>query len=102
MNTILIKETRKEYSVFVTNIYLPWEHAGTALYLRKNPERHMYHIQHVSKSLEFILFNIYLLTQKNQYVFVVFLCVSASQILRVVGWGLQWVVRRYFLQLGSE
>ena len=79
----------REYSVFITDIYLPWEHPGTALYLRKNPEGHAYHIKYVSKALKFAFFNIYLPNQKNKYVFVVFLCVTASQILKLVGWVIQ-------------
>lgn len=86
----------KEYSVFITNIYLPWEHAGTVLYLRKNPERHAYHIKHVSKALDFTFFNMYLTNQKSKCVFVVFLCVAASQILKIVGWELQWAVCCHF------
>lgn len=79
----------KEYSVFITDIYLPWEHPGTALYLSKNPERHAYCIKHVSKALKFAFVDIYLPNQKNKYVFVVFPCMTASHMLKVDGWVLQ-------------
>lgn len=62
----------REYSVFITDTYLPWEHTGTALYLRKSPEGHACHIKYVSKALKFAFFNNYLANQKNKHVFVVF------------------------------
>lgn len=89
INPFLVKTIINEYSVFIADIYLPWEHPGTALYLRENPEIHAYHIKHVSKALKFAFFNIYLPNQENKYMFVAFACVTASQMLKVIGWVLQ-------------
>lgn len=68
----------REYSVFISNIYVPWELYWHTLHLRKNPERHAYHIKHGSKDFEFTFYNTNLLNQKNQCVSAAFLCVTAS------------------------
>lgn len=101
IDTFLVQEKIKEYSVFITNTYL---HGKMLVlpYIWECIQKDTNIISNVWKVLWFTFFNIYLPNKKSKQVFVVFPCAAVSIKLKVRDYNGQFVVEIIFYSLARR